>query len=400
MIDSPDRITVLMVTGAYYPELSGGGLQCKAIVDTLRGAARFLVLTTCTTPSLPAAGEVDGTPVYRVHVDVRRRLSKTLAAVAFTRRMLALSRSIDVVHLHGFSGKASLVIWLARMLGKPVVLTLHTAEQDEPEGVRALGQLAYRAYANIDLFIAISSRMAERLIGAGLAASRVWRGSNGVDLDRFRPSSAGERAELRRSLGLPAGGPLILFVGFFSRDKGPQVLFDAWQGLVGDGSCLVFVGTTGGQYYEIDPALARGIRETADRLGRAERVVFVGETTGIEQYFRAADVFVMPSRREAFGMVLIEAMASGLPCIASRLAGVTDEIVRDGETGLLVEPHDVPALAAALKRLLGDRRLADRLGAAARRDVEARYAIEITAGRMLEAYQHVLVARAALPVSV
>ena len=66
---------VLMITGAYYPELSGGGLQCKAIVDALRSEARFVVLTTCTDPALPPADEVDGTPVRRVHVDVSSPMS-------------------------------------------------------------------------------------------------------------------------------------------------------------------------------------------------------------------------------------------------------------------------------------------------------------------------------------
>ncbi len=384
---------ILMVTGAYFPELSGGGLQCKATIDALHGALRFTVLTTSTDASLPVVSEVDGTLVYRANVDVTSRWSKAKAAWAFLWSFLKLSGSFDIVHLHGFSQKSTLLVLLAKMLGKSIVLTLHTAGQDEPAGVRARGRLAYWAYSHVDLFMAVSPPLADRLEDAGFSASRVCRGTNGLDMARFHPAEPGERIRLRRTLGLPESGALILFVGFFSLDKGAHVLFEAWRRIangVGAGSSLVYVGSTRSRYHEIDPALADRIRDAAGREGLANRIVFVEETRVIDQYYRAADVFVFPSRREAFGMALVEAMASGLPCIASRLPGVTDDIVKDGETGLLVEPHDANALAAALARVLTDCAFASRLGRAGRQAVDPRFAIERTAHLTLDAYRRVL----------
>ncbi|PYR46187.1 MAG: hypothetical protein DMF95_19025 [Acidobacteria bacterium] len=384
---------ILMLTGAYFPELSGGGLQCKATIDALHGALRFTVLTTSTDASLPVVSEVDGTLVYRANVDVTSRWSKAKAAWAFLWSFLKLSGSFDIVHLHGFSQKSTLLVLLAKMLGKSIVLTLHTAGQDEPAGVRARGRLAYWAYSHVDLFMAVSPPLADRLEDAGFSASRVCRGTNGLDMARFHPAEPGERIRLRRTLGLPESGALILFVGFFSLDKGAHVLFEAWRRIangVGAGSSLVYVGSTRSRYHEIDPALADRIRDAAGREGLANRIVFVEETRVIDQYYRAADVFVFPSRREAFGMALVEAMASGLPCIASRLPGVTDDIVKDGETGLLVEPHDANALAAALARVLTDCAFASRLGRAGRQAVDPRFAIERTAHLTLDAYRRVL----------
>jgi len=274
-----------------------------------------------------------------------------------------------------------------------VGLRLHTAGQDGPAGVRARGRLAYWAYSHVDLFMAVSPPLADRLEDAGFSASRVCRGTNGLDMARFHPAEPGERIRLRRTLGLPESGALILFVGFFSLDKGAHVLFEAWRRIangVGAGSSLVYVGSTRSRYHEIDPALADRIRDAAGREGLANRIVFVEETRVIDQYYRAADVFVFPSRREAFGMALVEAMASGLPCIASRLPGVTDDIVKDGETGLLVEPHDANALAAALARVLTDCAFASRLGRAGRQAVDPRFAIERTAHLTLDAYRRVL----------
>ena len=383
---------VLMVTGAYYPELSGGGLQCKAIVDALSSQARFAVLTTCTDSALSLDDDVDGTPVHRVYVDISKPQSKMLAAAGFIRQFMALSSEFDIVHLHGFSQKSTLVVLLAKLFRKRVVLTLHTAGQDEPVSVRAQGALAYWAYSHADLWIAISSRLAESIARAGLPVARLWRGSNGLDVRRFRPAEPGEQAVLRGKLDLPASGSVILFVGFFSADKGPHILFEAWRRIAttaGAGSSLLFIGAATSSYFEVDPRLANDIRHQAEREGLAARVLFVEETRAIEEYYRASDIFVFPSRREGFGMALVEAMASGLPCIASRLPGATDEIITDHENGLLVEPHDVPALSGVLERLLRDTQLAAELGRAGRSSVEQRFSIEQTARRTLEAYRHV-----------
>jgi glycosyltransferase involved in cell wall biosynthesis len=387
---------VLMVTGAYFPELSGGGLQCRAIVDALRAEVRSAVLTTSTDRSLPVVDQVNGTPVYRVFIDVSNHWSKLKAAGAMARAFLTLAPSTDVVHLHGFSQKSILLVLLAKLFGKRIVLTLHTAGQDEPE---VQSGPASWAYACVDMYLAVNAPLADSLRSYGVPPERIVRVSNGLDTTRFRPAAPGEQEQLRRTLDLPVDGVLILFVGFFSADKGPQVLFDAWRRIAtgaGLGSVLVYVGATQSQYYEVDATIAPGIRNIAQREGLAERIVFAGETPAIEQYYRAADLFVFPTRREAFGMVLVEAMASGLPCIASRIPGVTDDIVDDDETGVLVEPHDVSALSAALSRVLTDRAFASRLGQAAREDVAARFAIERTARLTLDAYRQLLQTPAAV----
>jgi glycosyltransferase involved in cell wall biosynthesis len=393
MSAEPNVPGVLMVTGAYYPELSGGGLQCKALVDTLRGDISFTVLTTSTDRSLPAADLVDGTPVRRVFIDVRSRLSTLRAGVEISVALFSLRKRTRIVHLHGFSRKASLVIAAAKLLGKRVVMTLHTAEQDDPDAVRRLGWLASWAYAQIDLFIAVSPGIAARALAGGIDEARLWQGSNGLDIHRFRPPASGERETLRRELGLPADQQLILFVGFFSRDKGPRVLFDAWRLIAHSpaaATMLVFIGATRSAYFEVDESIAETIRRDAADEGLAERIVFVESTRTIERYYRAVDLFAFPSRREAFGMALVEAMASGLPCIASRLPGVTDAIVVDGVTGVLVEPQDPVELSAHMARLLGDRATASRIGAAARASVEKRFAIDQTARNVAHAYRHVL----------
>src|SRR4029077_777487 len=120
--------------------------------------------------------------------------------------------------------------------------------------------------------------------------------------------------------------------------KQPRTLFDAWLGLQREpalASTLLFVGATQSAYYEIDPQLAPAMRADAERAAVADRLVFVDPTHQVHDHFRAADIFSLPSAREGLPIALLEAMASGLPSVASMLPGSTDTIVEDGVDGLL-----------------------------------------------------------------
>jgi glycosyltransferase involved in cell wall biosynthesis len=381
------------VTGAYYPEISAAAVQCRAVAEALRGRASFSVLTTAVDPSLAPVATVDGVLVHRVTVDVRSRVSKAVASIRLVQRLLQARRMYDVVHVHGISQKNVPVALLVRLLGKPLVLTLHTSGQDEPAQVRRRGPLAFWAFRSSDLVLCVSPNL-EAPCRTDLPEARVRLVPNGVDTTRFRPADTDERLALRRDLGWPAAQPIVLFVGFFSRDKRPDLLFRAWRRLegCGVGSKLVFVGAKSTAYYEIDPSIVAGIRDEANRIGRSGDVAFVEPTHEVERYFRAADVFVLPSVREAQPLALLEAMACGVPSIATHLPGATDVVIEDGRNGRLVPADDEAALAAALQEMLTDRSAARSLGASARETVVSDYDIRRTAERWLSAY-HMVISR-------
>ena len=238
----------------------------------------------------------------------------------------------------------------------------------------------------------VSPRLAQNYLAAGLPPERLWPVSYAVDLERFRPAGAGERTMLRQELGLADDVVWILFVGFFSRDKAPDVLFNAWMTLSREHpkTGLVLVGASRSPYFEVDQDIASEIRRRASQAGAGDRVVFVEPTPDVDKYYRAVDIFAMPSLREGLGMVLVEAMASGLPVVASRLEGVTDTFVDHGRNGLLVPPGNVEALSDALRQLLCNPELARQLAIEARRTVTARFAVGAVGGRWLDGYRRAL----------
>ena len=387
-------IRVLWITGAYAPEFSAGGLQCQGVASALRERVEARVLTTCTTPGLTAHDRVAGIPVSRVYVNLHSRVSKIRSTLQMGLELLRLMPSVDLVHVQGYSSKNILVAAIAKLQRRPVLLHLQTAQHDEPVAVRSAGALAWWAFTAAHLYLSVSRGLTRAFTTAGLSTDRIRHAPNGVDTVRFAPATEAVRAEMRRTLGLP-DRPIILFVGVVAPDKQPHVLFEAFERVQRDSSLpatLVIVGATNEQLFELGGRLADRIRGDAERAGLADRVIFVAPTSRVEDYFRAATIFVLPSLREGMPIALLEGMASGLPCIASRLPGATDALIEDGQNGRLVEPGDVEGFAEAIRALLADPDAAKRLGDAARETIEANYTMEQVAARWVAVYQEVVAA--------
>jgi glycosyltransferase involved in cell wall biosynthesis len=384
-----------MVTGAYHPEISSSALQCRDMARLLDGRAEVRVLTTAVDRHLRRRDLVDDVQVSRVFVDVTSRPSKLMASARMVAALVRLLPWCDVVHIHGFSTKNVIVTGAARMFGRPVVLSLHTAEHDEAPNIRQHSPMAWWAFRRADLYLSVSPRLVDAYLAAGLPAERIRLVPNGIDMGRFTPATLAERIELRQRFGLALDQPVVLFVGFFSQDKQPRIAFDAWMELAhahAVDATLLFVGATKSAYFEVDEDLATRMRADAAAAGRADRLHFAGMTQDVHDYMRAADVFVLTSRREGLPVALLEAMACGLPCVATRLPGATDTIIDERENGILVPVGDVAAFASALATVLRDRALAEKLGAAARETIARRFANRDVAEQWLLAYERAVAA--------
>jgi UDP-glucose:(heptosyl)LPS alpha-1,3-glucosyltransferase len=194
----------------------------------------------------------------------------------------------------------------------------------------------------------------------GLDPARISVIYNGVDLDTFHPNRRGEwRDAIRGQVGIAEGVCLALFVGAFER-KGLRYVLEALHLLHDTPVHLLVLGSGQG------PGLIQAVR----RLGVTDRVSFLGRQAEVQRYFAAADVFVLPTLYEPFGMSVLEAMACGLPVITSRTAGVA-ELIEDKVDGFLLDdPTDPVAIAQRVGEVLREPQRAAEMGRLARRRAE------------------------------
>ena len=295
-------------------------------------------------------------------------------------RRLARRHAVSVVHAHNEGSRAWALMLKATRPRLRVAYTLHNPGIVPGHG-RA-GRLVYRV--GIDATVAISAAVRRESEGFGLA--RLREITNGIDLSRVaargRAGSLAEDGE-----GAPARPVRLLDCARFQADKGQDVLIEALARLRAGGRDVHL--TLAGPLPR-DPAFLDGLRALAAARGLADRVTFVHGRTDVSGLLAEADLYVLASRCEGFGLALVEAMASGLPVVATRTQG-PGEIVEEG-SGLLVPPGDAGALAAALERLIADPALARALGAAA-----ARRAAAFDIRRLRDGYHALYRELAALP---
>jgi D-inositol-3-phosphate glycosyltransferase len=289
----------------------------------------------------------------------------------------ALRRSApDVAHAHTYgTNHAAAAARYSRKTGRPFVLTAHYHPIWSIEG----GWLRHRIRGFYDRQLAapivaearcvvVQTREEERLLRVpGFPLPKVEIVPPGYTPLPEPPS--GERP-FARSVGVE--GPFLLFVGRLASNKGLLGLVEAFQVLAkhDPSATLVLVGEDGG----MRPAVERKAAE----LGLTSRVRipgFVREDRRLASAFREARLFVLPSEYEAFGLVLLEALAQGTPAVASRVGGIP-EFLEDGKAGRLVPPNDPPALAEALVALWDDEATRQRFGAYGRDVVVPRFGWE------------------------
>ncbi len=219
--------------------------------------------------------------------------------------------------------------------------------------------------------------LSEQIIDAG-KAEVIGKGAIcGVDGDRFRPDPLA-REMTRNALAVPQIAKILLFLGRLNRDKGVADLARAFAEIASmyPEAYLLLVGPDEDDSFSDIEQVTQGCSQ------RVRRVEFTHEP---EKFMAAADIFCLPSYREGFGMVVVEAAAAGLPTVASRIYGITDAVA-DGETGILHPPADVPAMVKALVRLLADDELRARMGEMARARVLADFSMAELSEKLMTFY--------------
>lgn len=233
----------------------------------------------------------------------------------------------------------------------------------------------------VDRYLTVSASVRDVLVKDGVDPGRIRVVHSGVDPERFRGARQDLRAELLRELGLPEDLALVGCIGALVPFKGFGFFLEAAAAVARRRDCAFVIVGEGELYAELN----RRARE----LGVAHRFRLLGFRSDIGEILNALDVFVFPSLEEGLGTSLLDALLLRRPTVATRVGGIP-EVVRHEANGLLVEPGDAGALAAAIERLLGDPEEARRLGVEGSRTVEERFGVDAMVEKTLECYRELL----------
>ena len=322
--------------------------------------------------------------VIPVRIERKISLFRDFAALA---RLVGIFMSHDFRVVHSVAPKAGLLAMIAAWIAR-VPTRIHTFQGEiwAARGgfTRLLLKSADRIVVRLATHLLVVSRSEQEfLIEQGILAparSRVLASGSisGVDVARFRADPEA-RARIRRDFGVTDTDVLFLFLGRIARDKGVLDLASAFAGVATElpHVRLLIVGPD-------EDGIQQQIRA---RAGAAlAKLRFSGITDAPEQVLAAADVICLPSYREAFGMVILEAAAMGIPAVASRIYGITDALV-EGETGLLHEASNPLDLASQMKKLAENPGLRRALGEAAHARVHREFRSERVIGELLRFYE-------------
>jgi glycosyltransferase involved in cell wall biosynthesis len=372
MYKSKKKIKILYFT--HSSELSGGERSLLGILENLDKSTYEPILVTPVDGPLPQAVRLLG--VKWVELDVSKELLKrrrsdirpyskaffsdaiTTTVSAGKLKRIIREEGIDLIHSN--SMKAHFISALAAHRSD-TPLVCHVRDILSDRYARSITDLFLGTFA--DRIIAVSDAVAKQF---NLAKPRVRVIYNGIDVDKLAGEVAMKDPHAAfRSLCLPSSTRIVANIGQLSSWKGQYIFVRAAKKIlkrVPDTYFLVVGGALfgGNGYVEF-------LKKLANDLGIRERIHFVGQTEGITEVLMVADVLLhTPVKPEPFGRVIVEAMASGVPVVASRCGGIP-EIIKHGENGLLVEPKNVSEAADAVCELLLNKGKADNIVKAAKR---------------------------------
>jgi glycosyltransferase involved in cell wall biosynthesis len=389
----------LLVEG-FWPILGGGETQMRLLLTALAAeGVRTTVVTQRRPASAPPHDRLGAITIHRVPPRGQDRIGKYLMVLPAALALVARRKDYDVILSSGIRTLGAVAVLVARLLGRKVVLRAASCSEVSGEYawdglgagkrhlVRAVLGLRNRILARADAFIAVSEVIRAEYLAAGFPTARIHLVPNGTDVARFHPVDAAARQGRRRELSLPMDRFLLVYTGKLNRGKGLPLLLRAVHRLGAQHPrlCLLLVGGGKNQSLSCEDEL----RDYVAAHGLDDAVRFVGYTENVAGHLQAADAFVLPSDSEAMPNALIEAMATGLPCIGTAVGGILD-ILRDGENGRMIPVGDEDALVARVAEFLENPGEAARLGANARRDAEVRFSHAANVARVGEVLRGIL----------
>lgn len=283
----------------------------------------------------------------------------------------------DIIHLVGTAWHMPASILLSRLLGKKVVVEMVLMGSDDPETIgRRFGKILLAIWKRADRIVSLSPALTESCQRANVPTEKMALIPVGVDMQRFAPlRDETVVKQLREKLNLPLQSKLVVFVGSIMQRKGVDLLIDAWNLVIEKvpDAHLVCLGPIGFSADSI--TFYEQQTQKIAAYGLAETITFKGRVDNVDEYFQAADLFVLPSVTEGLPNSVLEAMACELPPVMSDIPGISRTIIRSAAEGIVFPERTDKALAEALLRLIQDDNLRATVGQQARRRILEAYSL-------------------------
>lgn len=369
------NLRVAMMINGYYPRVGGAERQLGSIAPLLQHRGVNVHILTRRYQGFKDYEEVEGVPVHRLPVPG----PKPLASLSYTFSALTLLAKLqpDVIHAHEMFSTTTTAVAAAALWKKPVVVTAHSSGYFGDIArlkKKLLGPQRLFIFRNkVDHFIVISQKIDQEFEDIGVPAGKRTYIPNGVDSHRFHPVDEDQKREIRKRLGFPQDGLIAVFTGRLSEEKRPANLLNAWP-VVHERfrNSLLLIAGSGSQEEELRNLITPGVR-------------MLGEIKDVVPFMLAADLFVLPSAAEGLPVSLLEAMACGLPAVATAVGG-TPEVLVHGKTGFLIPPDDLLSLQTAINNLFSDSQLRTQMGALGREVVVSNFSLDIVVGKLFDLY--------------
>ncbi len=368
---------LLIFIEEYHPIFSGHGVYLKALLPRLKQRGYDVYILTCSDGSLPEKEVIDGIQVQRIIVDPCRKRYQLDLSLKLLKVMLARRREYDIFQFSGHVDRYGFLVTAAKLLGKSIIMQMVLLGSDDPASIYRNHKLMYfriKFLKWIDKILYISNQLYDACIEFGFDKKKLHYVRQGVDTDRFAQVSDDERQHLKTKFGIDIDKKVVVFVGAIIYRKGVDILLDAWSRFQekNQGWALLLVGPSQFSPQSVEALYVEKMKKIVG--DKRLDVVFTGKQTNVHEYMQIADIFTLPSRKEGFGNVIIEAMATNVPCVVSEMDGVSLETVRHGDTGYIF--NSAEELAEYLDMLAVDDEARLNMGVRAGESARGRFAFD------------------------
>jgi L-malate glycosyltransferase len=336
------------ILGQYPPHIGGVSSHTYLLSHELKERGDEVYVLTYPHPEVE---DVDGVKVETAFAPNIKGLRGFFFFISSFFKLISMVRhyNIELIHAHFLLPPGLIGVGVGKILGKKTAVTAHGSDlliQSENPILKALIKLVI---SKTDYMLVVNKTLKDKALELGVNPEKVYVTPNAVDIIKFNP----QNKELPSGIKISQDKPVILFVGNLVFQKGVEYLLESKK-LMNCDVQLLIVGDG-----QLRPKLEKKVED--DEI---QDVIFVGARRDIDKIMPSADLFVLPSVSEGFPISILEALASGLPVVATKVGGISEVV--DESVGLIVKPSNPQELAMAMDKILGNRKLKNSMSTNAR----------------------------------